>query len=252
MCNFVSASDIKQHTQTFNGNIHIIEHTTSTNDLVNDNIPFDVWIANTQTKARGTHGKTYYTPKNKGIWLSFSWHSAAPIPVSILIGIASAKTLQSVCKEHAILLKWPNDIVYKKQKIGGILVESTMRDGRMQYVIGIGINTQIDMQHPIPHAIDLQAITGKIVEHNMLIAKLLDSYYHILHSAVDIVKTWAQYSATHKMPITIQDMNGIHTGIDHHGALILETPEGIQRINAGSIMHFYRASTQRPNAEQVK
>ena len=43
-----------------------------------------------------------------------------------------------------IQLKWPNDLVYKNKKIGGILVESVNSDGKFFVVIGVGINLKLD------------------------------------------------------------------------------------------------------------
>ncbi len=43
-----------------------------------------------------------------------------------------------------IQLKWPNDLVFKNKKIGGILVESVNSDSKFFVVIGIGINLKLD------------------------------------------------------------------------------------------------------------
>ncbi|KQC32905.1 hypothetical protein AAU57_05920 [Nonlabens sp. YIK11] len=60
------------------------------------------------------------------------------------------------------VIKWPNDILSVNHKLGGILIENILQNGKRQAtIIGIGLNiNQTDFQE-LPKAISLKQITGK-------------------------------------------------------------------------------------------
>src|SRR2546426_11198963 len=57
-------------------------------------------------------------------------------------------------------LKWPNDVVFMEKKIGGILSEGGYRGGAFYAVIGVGVNTGIDLER-LPADVRGRATSGK-------------------------------------------------------------------------------------------
>ncbi len=88
--------------------------------------------------------------------------------LNILVALAVRKALEEILLEqnfeekNAFLVKWANDILYKNQKIGGILIENTLRGVQIQNsIIGIGINVN-QMQFENENATSLLKISSKI------------------------------------------------------------------------------------------
>ena len=103
-------------------------------------------IAEEQTGGRGTHGRSFQSPKGQGIYLSvllrpFLTPDRLP-PVTALAGVSVCAAVERVCGARPGL-KWPNDPVLKGKKLCGILTELSLEaeTGRVQsLVLGIGVN----------------------------------------------------------------------------------------------------------------
>lgn len=105
-----------------------------------------VVISNNQTAGRGRMGRSFQSPKDKGIYLTALLRPDLPpqrlMPVTAMAGVAVCDTVEKVCGVRPGL-KWPNDPVLGGRKLCGILTELSLEGetGRLQYmVVGIGIN----------------------------------------------------------------------------------------------------------------
>ena len=125
--------------------LHEKDETGSTNDdaraLALSGAPDGTAIlARRQTKGRGRAGRAWASPEG-GLYLSVVLRPAlAPHKWSLLplaFGAAVVDALRA--RGHAVDLKWPNDVLLRGRKVGGILVES--RGGADPFVIaGLGLN----------------------------------------------------------------------------------------------------------------
>lgn len=106
-------------------------------------------IAEAQTDGRGTQGRSFYSPKGSGLYMSLlipfgdccdKLPLATPAAaVGVCDAVCSAGAVFNTEKDPSV--KWVNDIYLGRKKICGILTESVMRDGGIAAVIiGIGIN----------------------------------------------------------------------------------------------------------------
>lgn len=104
--------------------------------------------ARSQTAGRGTQGRSWLSPAHSGLYCSiihpFSDDKQAPIPITPLFtlaaGVACAETLAHKTQLR-VQLKPINDLYLDSCKLGGILVESLIRNDRCKALItGIGIN----------------------------------------------------------------------------------------------------------------
>ncbi|MCP4842771.1 MAG: biotin--[acetyl-CoA-carboxylase] ligase, partial [Halieaceae bacterium] len=146
-------------------------------------------------------------------------------------------------------LKWPNDILYRGAKLGGILIEmSGDVDGTCRVVIGIGIN--VSMPAAAAGAID-QAWTdirsinaGQVPSRNRLLAALLDQLLPLLAGFEDKGfarwrDDWLAFDAFAGAEVVLHSGNttlaGVARGVDDRGALQLQTTTGMQSVYGGEI-----------------
>ncbi|AIK96448.1 biotin--[acetyl-CoA-carboxylase] ligase [Candidatus Odyssella acanthamoebae] len=127
------------------------EQTDSTNDEVKKLLATDysqdvLVLTDSQTRGRGRRGRRWYSPPGN-LYMSFS--KTPPVnpvvlgQISLVVGIAVYRVIKKIMPESAqIALKWPNDILVNKMKLGGILVETEQfpDQSHATCIIGIGIN----------------------------------------------------------------------------------------------------------------
>ena len=103
-------------------------------------------VANEQTGGRGRLGRSFYSPKNTGIYMSFLLHTQLELSDAVAVTTAAAvAVVRAIEKLTPIkpVIKWVNDVYIDDKKICGILTEgmSGFEQGTAQTVIiGIGIN----------------------------------------------------------------------------------------------------------------
>lgn len=113
-----------------------------------------VIIAQQQTAGRGQWGRTWRSPPG-GLYLSLAIPppDLPPLIVTLIAGWAIASTLRD--RHLPVALKWPNDLLLKGRKLGGIKTEQ--RTGGDRLIIGVGIN----WSNPVPQGgINLQAASA--------------------------------------------------------------------------------------------
>ncbi len=104
-----------------------------------------VVLAEEQTAGRGRRERRWVSPSAKGIYLSALLRPAASVaeagPAAQLVaGIAVAETL-AIYADRPMMLRWPNDCYLGGRKMAGVLVESEITGGTLDFLVcGIGIN----------------------------------------------------------------------------------------------------------------
>ncbi len=157
-------------------NLEIHEELPSTSDhlLPITDLPagrFDVCLAEYQSAGRGRRGRRWLAPYASGLCLSVNWGfgdaPAALAALSLAIGVAILRGLRHL-GIHGLALKWPNDILHGRCKLGGILID--MRGeiaGPAYVVVGAGINVGL------PQALRAQLLAEGIEAAGL--AELLDA-----------------------------------------------------------------------------
>ena len=105
-----------------------------------------LFIAESQTKGRGTKGRTW---QNSDMMLSWSFLvQKAPQPnTTKIMGHALLKTLQTIWPKVGFQVKAPNDILIDGKKLAGILVEVVSKgQDKHRLIIGVGMNV---FSHPL-------------------------------------------------------------------------------------------------------
>lgn len=147
-----------------------------------------VIIAEEQTSGRGRLGRSWVSPKGKGIWMTIMLKPDIKpdqaSQITLIAAMAVLKGIKAIC-DMDIMIKWPNDIVVNGKKICGILTEMGAEIEKINYLcVGIGINVNSDKSDFTDKAVDIatsiKIAKGVTVERKKLIAKVLDvfeSYY---------------------------------------------------------------------------
>ena len=104
-------------------------------------------IAEMQKGGRGRKGRSWVSLPEGGIYLSLILRPNLMPSQIVQIPLIAGVTLTRAIKETVPLqpmIKWPNDIIIGKKKVGGILTEmSSEIDGVNYVVLGIGLNVNI-------------------------------------------------------------------------------------------------------------
>ena len=105
-----------------------------------------VLIAGSQTGGRGRMGRSFSSPVGMGVYLSVILRPrCTPDRLMHLTCAAAVAGCKAVEAASGVLpdIKWTNDLVYGKKKLGGILTELSLdsASGLVDYaIVGIGIN----------------------------------------------------------------------------------------------------------------
>jgi len=198
--------------------------------------PVVIWAKN-QTAGRGQRG-TKWTSK-EGESLTFSillrpsqYTIADQFSISMLVSVAIAEVLNRV-QVPQIKIKWPNDILADGKKIGGILIENSLKGNQIDScVIGFGLNVNQTALSEFPKASSLRALTGKQYDLeevlHLLAETIISKLTEFKVAQKDTLKNeYLSYLFRKDKPSSFnldgkKQVPGIIRGIDDHGALIVQ------------------------------
>lgn len=156
---------------------------------------------------------------------------------AITLGITDCliKLLGNNCK-----IKWPNDIYFNDDKIGGVLIENTVRGHKIsESIIGIGLNVnQFNFDGNLKNANSLKNILGVDVDLMILLGEILlaiETRYFELETPINLDNLFI--SRLFKLNQLCQFINGKQifeakiVGVSQTGLLILQTNTGQQQFN---------------------
>jgi BirA family biotin operon repressor/biotin-[acetyl-CoA-carboxylase] ligase len=185
-------------------------------------------VADQQTAGRGRQGREWLSPLG-GLYATFI------VPhddlLSVRAGVAAAAALEEFGVR--VQLKWPNDLLVGKRKLGGILVETDATVAR----VGVGINLTACPVDGAASLADLgiRASRGAIIRavYRELVANRQDP---------DIVDRYRAVCATLGRSVRI-DIGAGHTiegraaAIDALGRLVVKSGQGVHVMACGDCLH---------------
>lgn len=122
-----------------------------------------VILADYQTEGKGQGENTWLSDDSKNLLFSLVvFPNKIKAREQFYISKISAIAVREMLSEHiaGAKIKWPNDILVNKLKIGGILIQNTLRaDLISNTVIGIGLNVNQE-KFSLP-AVSMKTLTGK-------------------------------------------------------------------------------------------
>ncbi|HEV8593932.1 MAG TPA: biotin--[acetyl-CoA-carboxylase] ligase [Thermoplasmata archaeon] len=103
-----------------------------------------VIVAERQVAGRGRHGRAWFSPPG-GLYCSIVLKSDdRNVP---MLNLVSGMPVVKALRHWSVLatLKWPNDVVFRGRKIGGVLCEGVHHGDQFWVVAGIGVNTNVSL-----------------------------------------------------------------------------------------------------------
>jgi BirA family biotin operon repressor/biotin-[acetyl-CoA-carboxylase] ligase len=193
---------------------------------------FHVIISNEQTHGKGRVGKVWSSPDSGNIYMSIACKGLLQkAPLSLIVGIICQRSIRQLVGLDVIGLKWPNDIIYSKKKIGGILVEKEIMGQDVLNIIGIGLNLNLPNK---------ESWWGDLSSFN-LESKRIELINFIDNGIDQWVEEWEGLCMHMNSEINIKQNNkiidsGVFTGINEDGSVKVTSIDGnIKKYEFGEI-----------------
>ena len=209
------------------------------------------WIlADSQTAGRGRRGRAWQSPVGNlmtTLYLPISFDAVKAGQLAFVAGLALERTVSALIGERAqASLKWPNDVLVDGKKASGILLESAMRDNKIDWLaIGLGLNLA---HHPddTPYPATSLATYMDTPANNLaaleILARAFDEVFRQWRNGGfgPVLQAWRPVAHGLGGPIVAtlenEQFEGIFKDIDEKGALILQTAAGdTMTIDAGDV-----------------
>lgn len=207
--------------------------------------------AELQTQGRGRRGRSWHAALGGSLTFSLLWRfeqSAGALGgLSLAVSVALLRALRELGADQ-VGLKWPNDILWRHQKLAGILIElegDVM--GPSVAVIGIGLNLVLQprVRHRIDQAVCDLASMGVYVERNQVLGRILAHLSQVLQmfalrGFAPLRAEWeeAHALAGRELSVALADGGseiGLAAGVADDGALLLQTRSGLRRLYSGEV-----------------
>ena len=208
-----------------------------------------------QSAGRGRRGRAWTAIAGGSLTFSLGWKfeqgAGFLAGLSLAVGVAVVRALEAEGFKD-VALKWPNDLIHRHLKIGGILIELNGDAlGPTTTVIGVGLNVRIPAAArkdiPVP-VTDLATIAGRRappIDRNRLLAALLAELGAVLdlyanEGFAPFAAEWQHRHAYQGKPVRLllpdgATVTGKVAGVDASGALVLADGPRRARFLSGEI-----------------
>ena len=208
-----------------------------------------------QTAGRGRRGRAWTAIAGGSLTFSLGWKfeqgAGFLAGLSLAVGVAVVRALEAEGFKD-VALKWPNDLIHRHLKVGGILIELNGDAlGPTTTVIGVGLNVRIPAAArkdiPVP-VTDLATIAGRRappIDRNRLLAALLAELAAVLdlyanEGFAPFAAEWQHRHAYQGKPVRLllpdgATVTGKVAGVDASGALVLADGPRRARFLSGEI-----------------
>jgi BirA family biotin operon repressor/biotin-[acetyl-CoA-carboxylase] ligase len=215
-----------------------------------------VAFAELQQAGRGRRGRSWLAPFGSGLTFSVAWTFAdapAGLPaLGLAIGAGVAQALRDIGLADAGV-KWPNDLVWQRRKLGGLLLQlRSEAGGSASVVAGLGLNIAlpsaaragIDGPDAQPVADLTEALGARVPSRNLLAVALaaamldtLDLFSREGYAA--FAGNWAGLDALAGARVRVAhtdgSVEGDACGADADGALLVRVDGRVQRFYSGDV-----------------
>lgn len=134
----------------------------------------EIFVADGQTAGRGRLERTFVSVDGAGLYFTVRLGASAvkhPEALTPTVAVVAAEAIE-ILTGAAVGIKWVNDLFLGGKKLAGILCESHIDNGKVYYLIGIGINLRSAFRGAVVDEIatDLEARGYKVDAEELLAA----------------------------------------------------------------------------------
>lgn len=199
-------------------------------------------LAEEQVAGRGRYGRGWSSPRRLGLYLSIilekHYLSTRLSLLPLMAGVAVAEAIAATAGVEAEM-KWPNDLLWKGAKLGGILGEAY--EDPAAVVLGVGVNVfQCPYDFPgrvLYPAVSLAQAGAGRVDRNALAAEILNSLDRWLERWLKdgpepVMAAWREKNVTlgRRIRIAGTGVAGVAVDLTEDGALVVEDNAGQRRV----------------------
>lgn len=208
-------------------------------------------LAEYQSTGRGRQGRPWISPFGTNVYISvlrrFDVGAEALQGLSLAAGVAVMRALSALGIAE-LRLKWPNDLVWRERKLGGLLVETAGEPAGPWYVVvGVGLNLFV------PEAsarlidqpwVDLKTMAAQRIGRNRIAGRVL---FHLLTGLEEFSREgfaafrqeWERHDLIRDRLVDVfcagSVTHGRASGVDHTGALLLSVGGQMVRVLSGDV-----------------
>ena len=214
-----------------------------------------VLAAEWQSAGRGRRGRKWTAVAGGSLTFSLGWRfeqgAGFLAGLSLAVGVAVIRALEAAGLP-GVELKWPNDLIHRHLKVGGILVELNGDAlGPSTVVVGVGLNVRLpaSAKHDIDQPVsDLTAVAGRgaaPIDRNRLLARLVAELASAFSAYAEtgfppFAAEWQRRHAYQGKQVKLllpdgASVNGTVAGVDSAGALVLADGPRRARYLSGEI-----------------
>jgi BirA family biotin operon repressor/biotin-[acetyl-CoA-carboxylase] ligase len=208
-----------------------------------------------QTAGRGRRGRTWTAIAGGSLTFSLGWKfeqgAGFLAGLSLAVGVAAVRALEAEGFRD-VALKWPNDLIHRHLKVGGILIELNGDAlGPTSTVIGVGLNVRLppaarrDIAVPVTDLASIARRKALPIDRNQLLARLLAELAVVLdvYAKEGFAPFAAEWQHRHAyqgkaVKLLLPDgatVTGKVAGVDASGALVLADGPRRARFLSGEI-----------------
>lgn len=210
-------------------------------------------LAQLQTGGHGRRGRSFHSPGGMGVYLSLLLRPpCAPqalMHLTCAVAVAMADAVESAAGFRPGI-KWTNDLVFEKRKLGGILTELGLNpQGGLDYaILGIGINCCQSIRDFPP---ELESIAGSLsmaaqqpIDRAFVAAAMLQALYRmntqLLTGQEEMLAQYRRDCVTLGKDISLLRGDSVRHGhaldVDDAGALVVRYADGsLEHVNSGEV-----------------
>lgn len=215
---------------------------------------FTVVTAENQTRGKGQMGSVWVSDSGKNLIMSvlvkgFLLDSNCIFDINIAVSVSVIQALETL-NIPELSIKWPNDIMSYNKKIGGILIENSLKsDGSINSIVGLGLNVNQTNFEFLPKASSLAVTCNTTFDLETILSAIIEKLeYNILSWNQKRDSLWENFTNTLfkkgiPMPFSgenQQNFMGIIQGVTSSGKLrILLENDAVSEFDIKEIQMLY-------------
>ncbi|MBN1481051.1 biotin--[acetyl-CoA-carboxylase] ligase [candidate division KSB1 bacterium] len=200
-----------------------------------------VVVATEQTHGRGRGQKQWFSCRQKSLTFSVILSQKSDAHIFTFMHLFPAVAVVKALRSLGIraFIKWPNDIILAGKKIGGILVDAVTRSGKIDFIIGVGLNVN-EERADFPEEVretagSILTTTEKAYDINTLlnaVLRMMNIVYPLIQhseSRATVRALWCDYCGSLNGIVAIRQNNaniyGKFVGLDENGFAVIKSDE---------------------------